>query len=235
MNYPVWDVAFTGGGLLIALVAIFHVFVSHFAVGGGIFLVVTERKSYKDGDNRIYDYVACHTKFFLLTTLVAGALTGAGIWLTISAIHPGATSVLIHTFVFAWATEWVFFLVEIVSLFVYYYTFHKMNQKDHMLVGWVYAGAAWASLFLIAGIISFMLTPGGWLENKSFWSAFFNPSFIPSVVFRTAVALMLAGIYGILTSSWIKDPEFKQKMIRYCIWWVSVALCAAYPVGLVVF
>ena len=231
MNYPVWDVAFTGGGMLIALVAIFHVFVAHFAVGGGIFLVVTERKSYKDGDTRIYDYVAGHTKFFLLTTLVAGAVTGAGIWLTISAIHPGATSVLIHTFVFGWATEWVFFVVEIISLFVYYYTFHKMDQKDHMLVGWIYAGAAWASLVIIAGIISFMLTPGGWLENKSFWSAFFNPSFIPSVVFRTAIALIFAGIYGILTSTWIKDPEFKQKMIRYCIWWVAVPFVLLVPSG----
>ena len=36
MNYPVWDVAF-GAGLLIAVVAILHVFVSHFAVGGGLF------------------------------------------------------------------------------------------------------------------------------------------------------------------------------------------------------
>ena len=44
MNYPVWDVAF-GAGLLIALVAILHVFVSHFAVGRGLFLVLTERRA----------------------------------------------------------------------------------------------------------------------------------------------------------------------------------------------
>ena len=44
MNYPVWEVSF-GAGFLIALVAILHVFVSHFAVGGGLFLVVTERKA----------------------------------------------------------------------------------------------------------------------------------------------------------------------------------------------
>jgi len=35
MNYPVWYVPAFGGGLLIAMVAIVHVFVSHFAVGGG--------------------------------------------------------------------------------------------------------------------------------------------------------------------------------------------------------
>jgi len=31
MNYPVWYLPETGGGFLIALIAILHVFVSHFA------------------------------------------------------------------------------------------------------------------------------------------------------------------------------------------------------------
>ena len=38
MNYPVWDIP--ASGLLIAVIAILHVFVSHFAVGGGLFLVL---------------------------------------------------------------------------------------------------------------------------------------------------------------------------------------------------
>ena len=40
MNYPVWDIP--ASGLLIAFIAIVHVFVSHFAVGGGLYLVLTE-------------------------------------------------------------------------------------------------------------------------------------------------------------------------------------------------
>jgi hypothetical protein len=46
MNYPVWDVAF-GAGLLMAGISILHVFVSHFAVGGGLFLVLTEKRAYR--------------------------------------------------------------------------------------------------------------------------------------------------------------------------------------------
>jgi hypothetical protein len=49
MNYPVWDVAF-GAGLLMALVSILHVFVSHFAVGGGLFLALTERRAFRFPD-----------------------------------------------------------------------------------------------------------------------------------------------------------------------------------------
>ncbi|MCK7482119.1 MAG: hypothetical protein M0C28_36935 [Candidatus Moduliflexus flocculans] len=42
MNYPVWELP--APGLLIAAVAIVHVFISHFAVGGGLFLVLAERE-----------------------------------------------------------------------------------------------------------------------------------------------------------------------------------------------
>ena len=48
MNYPIWQVP--APGLLIALVSIFHVFVSHFAVGGGLFLVLTERRARQRDD-----------------------------------------------------------------------------------------------------------------------------------------------------------------------------------------
>jgi quinol-cytochrome oxidoreductase complex cytochrome b subunit len=42
MNYPVWDVPGIGAGLGVAIIAIFHVLVSHVAVGGGAFLFIAE-------------------------------------------------------------------------------------------------------------------------------------------------------------------------------------------------
>ena len=41
MIYPFWDVQ-TGYGVLMAIIAVVHVFISHFAIGGGLYLVVTE-------------------------------------------------------------------------------------------------------------------------------------------------------------------------------------------------
>jgi len=37
MNYPVWDVPVIGSGWVIGAIAIFHILVSHFAIGGGIY------------------------------------------------------------------------------------------------------------------------------------------------------------------------------------------------------
>jgi len=229
MNYPVWELATFGGGVLVAVIATLHVFVAHFAVGGGLFLVLTEMKAYREKDRRILDYVHRHTKFFLLITMVFGALSGFGIWLVISVLNPAATSILIHTFVFGWATEWVFFVVEIASLLIYYYTFNKMDARNHVIVGWIYFIAAWLSLFLIDGIISFMLTPGRWVETKSFWDGFFNPSFVPSLFFRTFVALSLAGIYGLITSTRIQDDALRQRMVRYCVMWLAAPFVLLVP------
>ena len=72
--------------MLIAAIAVFHVFISHFAVGGGFFLVLTERKAYRDNNTAMLQYVKKHSKFFLLLTLVLGAVTGVAIWFVIGLI-----------------------------------------------------------------------------------------------------------------------------------------------------
>jgi cytochrome bd-type quinol oxidase subunit 1 len=222
MNYPVWQLDGAGGGLLIAMMAVFHVYISHFAVGGGLFLVLTEMKGIRENNQSIIDFVRKHTKFFLLLTMVAGSMTGVGIWFTISLLNPAATSKLIHIFVFAWGIEWVFFAAEIISLFIYFYTFGRMDNRNHVIVGWIYFGCAWMSLFFINGIIDFMLTPGTWLENNDFWSGFFNPTFWPALFFRSFLAFMLAGLYGFLTATNLKDAALRTKMVRYCALWLVV-------------
>lgn len=224
MNYPIWQLEAFGGGLLVAIIAIFHVYVAHFAVGGGLFLVLTEMKGLREGSAEILAYTKRHTRFFLLVTMVFGGLTGVGIWFIIALLSPAATSSLIHIFVFGWAMEWVFFLAEIVALLLYYYTFNRLEAKKHLILGWIYFGCAWMSLFLINGIIDFMLTPGAWLTNNNFWSAFFNPTFWPALFFRTFMALMIAGLFGFLTSANIREPQLRHNMVRYCGLWLLAPL-----------
>ncbi|RUM33908.1 MAG: cytochrome C, partial [Desulfobulbus sp.] len=216
MNYPVWQLDAFGGGLLIAMMAVFHVYISHFAVGGGLFLVLTELKGIRENNRAIRDYAIKHTRFFLLVTMVAGGITGVGIWFTIALLNPAATSVLIHNFVFAWAAEWVFFTIEIIALLIYYYTYRRMEQRHHLMIGWIYFGAAWMSLFIINGIIDFMLTPGAWVSTHNFWDGFFNPTFWPALFFRTALCIIIAGLFGFMTATWIKDKPLRDSMVSYC-------------------
>lgn len=223
MNYPVWDVPLIGGGVLIGIVSILHVFVAHFAIGGGLFLVLTEHKAYRENDMRVLEYLKRHSLFFLLVTIVFGAITGVGIWFTIGLVAPSATSTLIHAFVFAWAIEWVFFLLEVSAAFIYYYTWGKLDRKTHLAVGWIYFAAAWLSLFVINGILCFMLTPGDWPQTQSFWDAFFNPTFWPSLVMRSVVAFALAGLYALLTASMVKADDLRANLVKYSARWLFPA------------
>ena len=229
MNYPVWYLPGTGGGLLIAIIAIVHVFISHFAVGGGLYLVMTERKALRENNPALLEFTRVHAKFFMLVSLVFGGITGVGIWFIIALVQPAAVSLLIHTFVYGWAAEWVWFLVEIVALMVYYYTFGRMDSRTHQKVGWIYFIAAWMSLFLINGIIGFMLTPGGWVDNQNFWAGFFNPSFWPSLFVRSFISFMLAGLYAFVTCAFLKDRTLRLKMTRYSGKWALVSLLLALP------
>ena len=230
MNYPIWEVPLIGGGLVIAGVAIVHVFISHFAIGGGLFLVLTEMKGYREGDRRIIDYVRLHSRFFVLLTLVLGALTGVGIWFTIGLVQPTGTSALIHVFVWAWAIEWVFFGVEIAAALVYYYGWDRLDRRTHLTVGWIYFGAAWMSLFVINGIVSFMLTPGDWLKTHNIQDGFFNASFFPSTLLRTCVAVALAGLFAFVTAALLREEDLRANMIRYSARWLVPAFLLL-PIG----
>ena len=115
MNYPFWNIPYLGSGWVIGIIAIFHVMISQFAVGGGLYLPMAERKALRMPEGPVRDawlkQLVNHSKFFLLITGVYGTISGVGIWFAIGLTQPEATSTLIHNFVFGWAIEWVFFLI----------------------------------------------------------------------------------------------------------------------------
>jgi cytochrome d ubiquinol oxidase subunit I len=210
MHYPWWYVPFLTSPMLIAVISVLHVIVSHYAVGGGLFLAVETRHAYRTGNQAYLDYLHDHAWFFILVTVVYGAITGVGIWWTIGLASPLATQTLIHTFVFGWAMEYVFFVIEIVSAFIFYYYWGRLDPRTHQIIGWLYAVSAWISLVLITGITAFMLNPGAWLQNRDFWVGFLNPQFAPQVLARTGGALLLASLYVYLHAALrIKDESLR--------------------------
>jgi cytochrome bd-type quinol oxidase subunit 1 len=202
MHYPWWYVPHLTAPLLIAAISVVHVLVSHYAVGGGLFLAIETGYAHRKKDQAYLEYLHSHARFFLLLTVVFGAISGVGIWWTIGLASPLSTEVLLRTFLFGWAMEYAFFLLEIVSLFIFYYYWQRLPPATHTRIGWIYGLSAWASLVLITGITSFMLHPGSWLTDRgNFWAALLNPQFIPQVIARTGGALLLSSLYVYLHSS----------------------------------
>lgn len=196
--------------VLISSVAIFHTFIAHFSIGMGLYVVVCEYIAYRRNDTALLNYTKKNSSLILFIATVLGALTGVGIWFVISIIAPLATSTLIHNFVWFWATEWIFFVIEIVTIILYYYLWDKIDKKLHLLIGIIYFISGYFSLVLINGIISFQLTPGKWIETSNIWDGFFNPTFFPSTIARTGFCLILASIFSTLIISFLKEKEIKR-------------------------
>ena len=79
MNYPFWDIPYLGSGWVIGIIAIFHVMISQFAVGGGLYLPMAERKAMRMPEGPLRDdwlkQLASHSKFFLILTAVFGTVS----------------------------------------------------------------------------------------------------------------------------------------------------------------
>ncbi len=211
--YPVNDFGPLMKGLVIGGVGILHVFLAQFAIGGGMLLYAFERRA-QAGDADARTFVDSYFKILVLVSFVLGALTGVAMWFTTIQVGARTIGLMVDEFHWLWATEWVWFSIEVVAGYAFYRCGATLPDVARRRLLLLYAVASWMSLFWINGILSWQLTPGGWLEGKGMWAGFFNPSFWPSLLFRTAVASTLAGLVSCLViNTMALDRERKAALI----------------------
>lgn len=192
--YPINDYGPVMPGLVMGLVAIVHVFLAQFAVGGGLLLCYFQWLAMTGRNAHARLFVDGYFKVLVLVSFVLGAMTGVGIWFTAIQVSPATIGAMVDHFHWLWATEWTFFCLEIVSGYCFYRYHRRLNDRAALTLLAIYALAAWMSLFLINGILSWQLTPNRWLVTQQVADGFFNPSFWPSLLFRTVVSLTLAAL-----------------------------------------
>lgn len=219
MNYPLWEIPILGGSWMIGIISCIHIFISHFAVGGGMYLALTEWLAYKNNDEQLYTYLKSHSLFFLLITTVAGAVTGVGIWWSISLVNPDGIETLIQLYTLGWACEYVFFVAELATVFVYYSSWDRISRKTHLQLAIAYAVFSVLTLVIINGILTFMLTTGTWPETGYWANGFFNQTYWPALLIRLCVMAAIAGMYALVTSAKLPLGEFRTRMLRYSAKW----------------
>src|ERR1051325_3015394 len=117
-------------------------------------------------------------------------------WFTTIQVGARTIGLMIAEFHWLWATEWVWFAVEITAGYAFYRHGPRLAGRARLRLLALYALASWMSLFWINGILAWQLTPGRWLDGGGVWAGFFNPSFWPSLLFRTAVSTTLGALVG---------------------------------------
>ena len=212
--YPVNEFGPLMKGLVIGGVGILHVFLAQFAIGGGMLLYYFERLAQR-GVPDARKFVDGYFKILVLVSFVMGALTGVAMWFTTIQVGARTIGLMIDEFHWLWATEWVWFAVEIVAGYAFYRFGPRLDDRTRRRLLLIYAGAAWMSLFWINGILAWQLTPGKWLDGAGIWAGFFNASFWPSLFFRTAVAATLGALVAcVIINTMDLDRAAKAALIR---------------------
>jgi len=214
--YPILQFGPLMPGLVMAAVAIVHVFLAQFAVGGGFLLFYFQWLAMTGRESLARKFVAGYFKVLVLISFVLGAMTGVGIWFTAIQVSAPTIGTMVMQFHWIWATEWTFFCLEVVAGYCFYRYQDRLSDRSCMMLLGLYAIAAWMSLFWINGILSWQLTPGDWLQTRSLADGFFNPGFWPSLLFRTVVCLTLAGLVGCVVVNTMSGltREERQRLIN---------------------
>lgn len=209
--YPVNDFGPVMKGMIIGGVGILHVFLAQFAIGGGMVLCYFQWLAQTGRNPHARRFLEGYFKALVLISFVAGALTGVAMWFTTIQVSPRTIGLMVDEFHWIWAIEWTFFCLEIVAGYTFYRYGHQLADRDRMRLLVAYSVAAWASLFWINGILSWQLTPGSWVESGSAWAGFFNPSFWPSLLFRTIVAMTIAALIACVVINTMTDLDREQR------------------------
>jgi cytochrome c553 len=246
MDFPLFHLDFMGNRMLVALIAIIHVIINHALAVGFIPLVTFlefrgyQKKQRNNEKGEAWDEVARKLLFFaFIITTTIGALTGVGIWFATSLANPASIGSLIRVFYFAWFSEWIVFVLEVIFIMIYYLTWKKSkqsarNKKRHIIFGVWLSFFSFLTMAIIVGILGFMMDPGSWEAQKTLASGFFNPLYFPQLIFRAPVAMMMAGCVALLYTAFMLKkgnvwrPEILKHISFWILLWMPIAAVGAY-------
>ena len=239
MDFPLFHLDLLGNRMLIAITAIIHVLVNHpLAVGAYPLITLLEWVGHRRGE-KAWDELAHRIVFivFIITTTV-GALTGVGIWLTTSLVAPFAIGSLLRVFFWAWFTEWLVFISEVVLIMAYYLTWKRFASPQlkrlHIGIGATLSAFSWLTMALIVAILGFMMSSGAWTADHRFFSAFLNPLYIPQLAFRTTFAMTTAGLFVWFCLFFVTEAEsdIRPHAVRLVAGWTLAWLPLCLGAGL---
>ena len=217
-QFPLFYFPEYGSAWMMGITGTIHILASHTSVGAAMLFAFLAYKAYKENRSDLYPYMKKYGMFLLIFSYVIGSITGPGIWYTATAASPRGISALIHNFVWVWATEWVFFVYEVIGVFVLVYFIDKIDKKTHLKLTFSFALASVGTLALIIGIISFMMWPGtqSYYLTGSASDAFFGTNTFPHMFLRIGFMIMLSGVIGLLISSAMKKDnlELSQELTK---------------------
>ncbi|QDU93101.1 cytochrome BD quinol oxidase subunit I [Lignipirellula cremea] len=216
LYYPVNTFGPAMKGMVLGGLGIFHVFLAMFAIGGGMLMCYFQWLAQTGRNPYARRFVDDYFKLLVLISFVVGAVTGVAMWFVSIQVSPRTIGMMVGEFHWVWGIEWTFFSLEITAGYCFYRYSKVLTDTARFRLLLIYAVASWFSLFWINGILSWQLTPGNWPETRWMWDGFFNPSFFPSLLFRTVTAMTVGSLVACVVINavpWLDRPA-KESLIH---------------------
>ena len=214
--YPTWLESGIGSGWVIAFIATIHVLFSHASVGGAMIFGYLANVAVRKNRPEYIHFIRRYGLFLLIFSYVLGSITGPGIWFSATIASPRGISALIHSFVWVWATEWVFFVIEVIGVYLLIYLAGKVDPKTHTRIATIFGLSSVGTLLVIVGVLSFMMWPGSpdWYTQGGVLKAFFSQNTFAQMATRLAFVLTIAAVVGGLVVARLPRAEDKVSMAR---------------------
>ena len=214
--YPTWFEPGVGSGWVIGFIATIHVLFSHASVGGAVLFAWLANYAVRKNRPVYLSFIRRYGLFLLIFSYVLGSITGPGIWFAATIASPRGISALIHSFVWLWASEWVFFVIEVIGVYLLVYLAGKVDAKTHTRIAAIFGLASVATLLVIVGILSFMLWPGqtDWHQTGGVLNAFFGENTFAQMTARFMFMLTITGVVGGMVAGRIKDTADRTAIAR---------------------
>ncbi len=215
--FPTWYEPGVGSGWVVGIIATIHVLFSHTSVGAAIFFAALATIAYSRNKPEYLEYIKKYGLFLLVFSYVLGSITGPGIWYSTTVASPRGISSLIHSFVWKWATEWVFFVIEVVGVYMVVYLVGKIDQRTHMRITWMFGIASYATMLIILGILSFMMWPGKevWFAEGGYLNGFYGSNTFAQLAMRTFFMMSITAVVGSIVLSRFKEDDLRRELSRY--------------------
>ncbi|MGQ9723819.1 MAG: c-type cytochrome [Tepidimonas sp.] len=214
--YPTWFEPGIGSGWVVGLIATAHVLFSHTSVGAAIFFAWLANYAHRHQRPELLEFIRRYGLFLLVFSYVLGSITGPGIWYSTTVASPRGISALIHSFVWMWAAEWVFFIIEVVGVYMLVYLVGKIDIKTHTRLSLIFGLTSYTTMLVIVGILSFMMWPGKaeWHQAGGVLNAFYGPNTFAQLGMRTAFMFAITAVVGGIVVGRFKDAELKNDIAR---------------------
>jgi mono/diheme cytochrome c family protein len=226
--YPTWLEPGISSGWVVGVIATIHVLFSHAAVGAAIFFAGLAVYADRANKPEYLEFIRRYGMFLLVFSYVLGSITGPGIWYSTTVASPRGISALIHSFVWKWATEWVFFVIEVVGVYMLVYLAGKIDRKTHLRIAVIFGLTSYTTMLVIIGILSFMMWPGQerWFAEGGYLNGFYGANTFAQLAMRTAFMFTMTAVVGGIVAARFDDPVFK-KAVAGKLGWLGLISTAA--------